>query len=55
MNYKNLFDPQTGLMRGKNKDGSFETPFSPFKWGDALPKETAGTIPGAFSMILTAY
>jgi predicted alpha-1,2-mannosidase len=35
-NYKNLFDPQTGLMRGKNKDGSFETPFNPFKWGDAF-------------------
>jgi len=36
MNYRNLFDPQTGLMRGKNKDGSFETPFNPFKWGDAF-------------------
>jgi predicted alpha-1,2-mannosidase len=36
MNYKKLYDPQTGLMRGKNKDGSFETPFSPFKWGDAF-------------------
>jgi len=36
MNYKNLFDPSTGLMRGKNKDGSFETPFNPFKWGDAF-------------------
>jgi len=36
MNYKNLFDPSTGLMRGKNQDGSFETPFNPFKWGDAF-------------------
>ena len=36
MNYKKLFDPETGLMRGKNKDGSFETPFNPFKWGDAF-------------------
>ena len=36
MNYKNLFDPTTGLMRGKNKDGSWETPFNPFKWGDAF-------------------
>jgi predicted alpha-1,2-mannosidase len=35
-NYRNLFDTQTGLMRGKNKDGSFETPFNPFKWGDAF-------------------
>ena len=36
MNYKKLFDPETGLMRGKNKDGSFEKPFNPFKWGDAF-------------------
>lgn len=35
-NYRKLFDPSTGLMRGKNKDGSFETPFNPFKWGDAF-------------------
>jgi len=36
MNYKNLFDPSTGWMRGKNKDGKFQTPFSPYKWGDAF-------------------
>jgi len=36
MNYKKLFDPSTGLMRGKNQDGSWETPFNPFKWGDAF-------------------
>jgi predicted alpha-1,2-mannosidase len=36
MNYKNLFDPSTGLMRGKNKDGQFQSPFNPFKWGDAF-------------------
>ena len=36
MNYRNLFDPSTGLMRGKNKDGSFQAPFNPFKWGDAF-------------------
>lgn len=35
-NYKNMFDPETGLMRGKNKDGRFQTPFNPFKWGDAF-------------------
>ncbi|OIN58258.1 GH92 family glycosyl hydrolase [Arsenicibacter rosenii] len=35
-NYRNLFDPQTGLMRGKNQDGQFQTPFNPFKWGDAF-------------------
>lgn len=36
MNYKNLFDPSSGLMRGKNKDGQFQSPFNPFKWGDAF-------------------
>ena len=36
MNYKNLFDKETKLMRGKNKDGNFMTPFSPLKWGDAF-------------------
>ena len=36
MNYKNLFDPETKLMRGKNKDGNFMAPFSPLKWGDAF-------------------
>lgn len=36
LNYTKLFDPSTGLMRGKNKDGSFASPFNPFKWGDAF-------------------
>jgi len=40
-NYRNLYDKQTGLMRGKNKDGSFETPFNPFKWGDAFTEGNA--------------
>ena len=35
-NYKNLFDPSTNLMRGKNKDGQFQSPFNPLKWGDAF-------------------
>lgn len=35
-NYRNLFDPTTGLMRGKNKNGLFQSPFNPFKWGDAF-------------------
>jgi predicted alpha-1,2-mannosidase len=36
LNYRNLFDPEHKLMRGKNKDGSFQSPFNPFKWGDAF-------------------
>ncbi len=35
-NYRYLFDPETKLMRGKNQDGTFESPFNPFKWGDAF-------------------
>lgn len=36
MNYQNLFDAESKLMRGKNADGSFQSPFSPLKWGDAF-------------------
>ncbi len=36
LRYKNVFDDQTGWMRGKNADGSFQTPFNPLKWGDAF-------------------
>ena len=36
MNYKNLFDLETKLMRGKKENGEFMKPFSPLKWGDAF-------------------
>ncbi|TWR31578.1 glycoside hydrolase family 92 protein [Mucilaginibacter pallidiroseus] len=36
MNYKNLFDKEYNMMRGKNKDGKFQSPFNPLKWGDAF-------------------
>lgn len=35
-NYRNLYDPSTKLMRGKNQNGTFQSPFNPFKWGDAF-------------------
>ena len=35
-NYRNVFDPETKLMRGKNEDGTFQSPFNPLKWGDAF-------------------
>ena len=35
-NYINLFDPETKWMRGKNEDGTFQSPFNPLKWGDAF-------------------
>ncbi|HAM10506.1 MAG TPA: alpha-mannosidase [Bacteroidales bacterium] len=36
MNYKNVFDAESKLMRGRNLDGTFQSPFSPYKWGDAF-------------------
>ncbi len=36
LNYRNVFDPGSCLMRGRNRDGSFQKPFSPLKWGDAF-------------------
>ena len=40
-NYRNLFDPETRLMRGRNEDGTFQKPFSPYKWGDAYTEGNA--------------
>ena len=36
MNYRNVFDPETKLMRGRLENGEFQSPFSPLKWGDAF-------------------
>jgi predicted alpha-1,2-mannosidase len=33
MNYTNLFDPQSGFMRGRKADGSWDEPFYPEEWG----------------------
>jgi predicted alpha-1,2-mannosidase len=35
-NYRNVFDPSVGWMRGRNADGTFQSPFSLVKWGDAF-------------------
>jgi predicted alpha-1,2-mannosidase len=35
-NYRKLYDAQSGWMRGRNQDGSWSTPFNPYKWGDAF-------------------
>lgn len=40
-NWKNVFDHSTNLMRGRNKDGKFQEPFSPYKWGDAYTEGNA--------------
>lgn len=33
LNYRNLFDPATGFMRGRTTEGRFTEPFDPFDWG----------------------
>ena len=35
-NWRNVFDSGTNLMRGRNEDGIFQSPFSTYKWGDAF-------------------
>lgn len=32
-NYRKLFHPEQKLMSGRNRDGSFDKDFNPFKWG----------------------
>ena len=53
-NYKNLFDPVTGFMRGRDSRGNFRPGFSPIAWGGeytegsawqnsfAVPQDTEG-------------
>ncbi len=41
MNYQKVFDKETSLMRGRMKDGKFQTPFNPLKWGDAFTEGNA--------------
>ena len=36
MNYRNVFDPSLNLMRGKDSNGKFETPFNPTDWGSSF-------------------
>ena len=36
MYYRNVFDTESKLMRGRLEDGYFQEPFSPLKWGDAF-------------------
>ena len=40
-NYRNLYDAQSGWMRGRNQDGSWATPFNPYTWGDAFTEGNA--------------
>lgn len=38
----NIFDSSSNLMRGRNLDGSFQEPFSLYKWGDAFTEGMHG-------------
>ncbi len=40
-NYRNVFDSESKLMRGRLKNGKFQSPFSPLKWGDAFTEGNA--------------
>lgn len=40
-NWRNVFDPETRLMRGRNREGDFQAPFSSYKWGDAYTEGNA--------------
>lgn len=41
MNYRNVFDKESGLMRGRLQNGKFQSPFNPLKWGDAFTEGNA--------------
>jgi predicted alpha-1,2-mannosidase len=40
-NWRQLFDPQTGFLRGKKADGSWLEPFDPVTWGDPYVEGSA--------------
>lgn len=41
INYRNVFDKESGLMRGRLQNGKFQSPFNPLKWGDAFTEGNA--------------
>lgn len=47
--YSNVFDPQTGFMRGRKADGSWLEPFNEFEWGgpyvEGGPWQTSWGVP----------
>ena len=46
LNYRNLYDKETGLMHGRNEDGTFQSPFNPENGAMLLQKVTVVTTPG---------
>lgn len=41
LNYRHLFDPNTGFMRAKKTDGGWEEPFHEYEWGGAYIESAA--------------
>ena len=41
LNYRKLWDPSTGFMRGRKQDGTWQTPFRPDAWGGAFTEGNA--------------
>jgi predicted alpha-1,2-mannosidase len=39
--YRNLYDPSTGFMRGRNRDGTWLAPFDPLDWGGVYTEGNA--------------
>lgn len=40
-NYRNIYDSNTGFMRGRNRDGSWVEPFDPLAWGGVYTEGNA--------------
>lgn len=40
-NYRNVFDPEVGFMRGRLADGSWMAPFDPVEWGGPFTEANA--------------
>ncbi|MCD4783027.1 MAG: GH92 family glycosyl hydrolase [Candidatus Eremiobacteraeota bacterium] len=40
-NYRNVFDPSVGFMRGRLSDGTWRKDFSPFEWGGPFTESSA--------------
>jgi len=40
-NYRNVFDPAVGFMRGRLRDGSWDPEFTPVRWGDPFTEGNA--------------
>tara|TARA_R110002050_G_scaffold261165_3_gene401137 strand:+ start:6620 stop:8905 length:2286 start_codon:yes stop_codon:yes gene_type:complete len=40
-NYKNVYDPKVGFMRGKQKDGQWIPNFDPYEWGGPFTEGNA--------------